>query len=927
MREIQRCLEFSPEHIHPVRQTRTSRMPIILWAIATLLGVFAPSTSAQIVDTRLGEGFFQVGPTNRTDGFPVFITSKGTPTTPTATGSSFSLEPCLTPKSTTGDPCGLAAATEPGVFDPDKTMVWSTNYPSEIFYYRATSGVPVPGSVRTVLWEAALEAAFLGGVPKANDQVLFARFRVVVPPATLKPVTHYVLKHPYGVLEFDTDNNGVFRTTVDDGCVGPPCGDFSQILHTPNLGGMLHQNPLPAPQDGVQYLGTTGLEVASTGSPIGFDRLELWEVSPTGAETIIGSNSGFDITGRVFDGPIPPFVDVTRSSYTLAPGGTSRIEVFARALPGSIVTASINGFTQQLTSDPQGQGNFFASFNAGSSSVPPFVRVTASNALGTASSFTDSPITDHISIDSAAYNPTTKRLSVIARSSDSANNPEISVTDVDLPPAVLGILSANTLNVDLPVPPAVIRLNSSKGGTTTRGIELMNGLQSSVVSIRTAAGSPNPAMTVDSGAAFTLHVAVTDAAGTPIASAGTVTIVDGSQAISGPINQDPITLNYTVTLLGLTTVPSAQHPLKAVFSGDGFHLGATSANATAVTVRYPTNVVVTPSPLSGSANSPLAVTATVSSAGPSALVVGSTMRFFITDANAVQSTSDVLVTTATAASRAITLNWVPSVGGRYTVVAAYLGDSLYSASTNSASVIANIGVTPTMTVSALQGSYLPLQQFIGSVSLPSTASGSVRFEIGTTFFDARNNGTGVWTATLTTPAAGGVFTATARYTPDANSLFSAATQSVTSRVQFPLSVQAKILAAQTATPTATTLSRTTVSQGSGADLWGLVSATGTTTLPTTTATTVNFTVSANPADTVSTAAQKALCSANQNVVLGGTSGARAGGNDKASFNWRVSTTTRLAQGVSVGCRLTVTVTTTDLNFARGSVVVPFTLTR
>ncbi len=799
--------------------------------IVSLLGTNAHAQT--LANNRYGAGLFQAGPLTRTDGFPLFYTSKGTAAnaaTQTNPQSSYTLEPCIVdPTVDRTDPCGLLIAGLAGVYNPALPISFPDNYPPETFYYRNTAKIPSvePGNVKNLVWEVAIEGSFFPGPNPARGQnVTFARFRINA-FSSLAPNTEYVLRHPYGDIRFVTDATGDFRTTSDEGCLGPPCGAFDQILTTQNVGGMMRAAVLPARLPAGQFLSTPGTEVPAVGSPIGRNQIEIYKVVNS-VETLVTTHNTFDITGKVFDGPVPPYVFIDRSTYSLqTSSSTPIIEVFARSLPGATVTAVAGTASAQMTGDAS--GHFFASFPAGSATlVPTSVRVTA--VANTATTVATSPITDHVVVDSAYYNTVTKGFSINAHSSDTPDTPVITVFNTAAPPVAIGTLTSNSLDIQVLAPPAVVRLVSSKGGVSTRALELVNGLLPSTTSFSDATGAaPNLAVTVDSGAPFSLTATVRNSGGNLIATSQTVVFLEGTKPLTGPIAQDPATLTFTGTISGLTTTPTAQHTITAAFAGDLVYGPSTSTASTVVTVRYPTSVTVTPATISGAVGTATTVTATVTTSGLPALTVGSFMRFYITNSAGNVTTSDVAVTSANAGTRAITLSWVPATAGTYSIAAAYLGDAQFSASLKSAAVTATVGAVASMNFSTLQTSYTLGQQFPVSVTLPTDAVGSVQFQIGATLWSATNNGSGVWSTNVNAPSTGGAFTITATYQPTAPSPYGSVTKTASSSVKFSLTARAVVVDGGT-TITSTTTTKA-FSQKRNGDFYAFVSAVGTSTLP------------------------------------------------------------------------------------------------
>lgn len=120
------------------------------------------------------------------------------------------LQPCLlTP--------GFDPATPP--FGPIGTVL-SGNFPDESFYFAASvdlspANVRLPGRNQDIkiLWQAALEQAFLSGIAP-GAQSIFLRTQVDI--AGLVPGETYTLATPYGPMTVVADAIGGGRTRFED---------------------------------------------------------------------------------------------------------------------------------------------------------------------------------------------------------------------------------------------------------------------------------------------------------------------------------------------------------------------------------------------------------------------------------------------------------------------------------------------------------------------------------------------------------------------------------------------------------------------------------------------------------------------------------------------------------------------------------------
>jgi hypothetical protein len=159
--------------------------------------------------------------------FPKWYTAPLNPTPPPLGG--LSLTPCLSP---TVDLVGLPMCVllpEPG-FNPALPVVFSSNFPSESFYFIADAIILDLGGGNRATYRAAVEAAFANGVPAAGQQITFARVRFTISA----PVSGtYRITHPFGQAVFPgvTAGPAAIRVQEDIG-QGAPGGPFG-LIDTP----------------------------------------------------------------------------------------------------------------------------------------------------------------------------------------------------------------------------------------------------------------------------------------------------------------------------------------------------------------------------------------------------------------------------------------------------------------------------------------------------------------------------------------------------------------------------------------------------------------------------------------------------------------------------------------------------------------------
>lgn len=544
---------------------------ISIWACAT------GSAHAQVVsDVRLGVGLNAVGPATN-NGFPAYYTANGTGQT---------VEPCLTnplnnSKGPGTDLCGLSGFIYPQ--GDQSPLVIGTNFVNEFFYASAQSTLTLPSGAK-VTYVNALLGSFLPAPWQAGNQTVFSRFRLII-TGSLAPLTTYTLTHPFGAFTFTTPQfspvagnptaafDGSYRYTIDNGCLGPPCGTFNQVLTTNIIGGFLEWNPAAANGVGappVGYLGDPNVLSPVKGSPTGNNLVRF-----QGPGIDVQSDL-FSVTGKRFAGVPPPMLNIDRTTYSNTASGRT-IDILARSAPNATVTATLGGVTQTLNSD--NAGHFSKSF---ASTAPAGSAITLTAAVSGASATLPSILTDQIIVDGATYD-STGALTVQAHSSDQSLNPVLTVQTNDRIPIALGTTSAGVLSKAMNAPPGVIKITSTQGGAAVQTVHVLNSpliipttKASSTTTLSLAAGSTNPSAvgtvsfvaTVPAGA--TGSVTFTDTSVTPSATLGTVPLVAGAR---------------TATLT--TTLTAGVHSIVASYSGDAQFLSSASS-ALSQTVQPPT---------------------------------------------------------------------------------------------------------------------------------------------------------------------------------------------------------------------------------------------------------------------------------------------------------------------------------------------------
>src|SRR5437867_13226965 len=144
--------------------------PNMKWWIS-LTVVACVMLTAALASAQQAQGLTAVGAPDPANGYPKWYIDR----------NGVQLAPCLvTPAD---DPCALA-----GTFpNPAAPIVFPTNFPDELFYWRATAVISgIGGGTGKAVLVMALEGAFGGATGTAPDgngaQIVFARYRGRVLP-------------------------------------------------------------------------------------------------------------------------------------------------------------------------------------------------------------------------------------------------------------------------------------------------------------------------------------------------------------------------------------------------------------------------------------------------------------------------------------------------------------------------------------------------------------------------------------------------------------------------------------------------------------------------------------------------------------------------------------------------------------------------
>ena len=337
-------------------------------AVLGMVTVSAPAAEAAVVSAaRTAQG-----------GFPTWYQDN----------SGDRVEPCLE----ASDANCVLPTTEPN-FDPASPLVFPTNFPSEFFYALATSdnvatpgcGTSPPGRAFVTL---ALEGAFIGGLPKAGDQMTFGRVRVRA-TSGLCAGQSYTFKHPFGSVTLTANAAGAIPVntpgaTQDTGCLAPsalaPC-DFALANDSRVMGsatnGFLRWDPAVAPAVTPGYLGD-GVTLHPIVGANGANSLNGLELSgPDGAGgTFTGSTNLFTVAGRLAELSASPspldFGGVqTGTTSAVKTVTVTNLNKNAIALPQNAVSINNNAFRlsgtntcSRVTIQPNGTCTFGVAFSA-----------------------------------------------------------------------------------------------------------------------------------------------------------------------------------------------------------------------------------------------------------------------------------------------------------------------------------------------------------------------------------------------------------------------------------------------------------------------------------------------------------------------------------------------------------------------------------
>lgn len=437
------------------------------------------------------------GPINPTNTLPAYFQD----------GNGLALTLCL-------DQNGLCVL--PPEFDQTITpgapaIVFPSNFPDETFWWTADATMDVgPNLTEPAVLGLALETAFLSLPVTPGEGITFLRINLKQ-LSGLTPNSTYTVTHPFGSFTFPTDalgdakNAGGQAYRAEDGCFGPPCLTFPQLLAaaTTSIGPFLRAaNPLPP----AGYIGDPRINQTVTGGTNGNEfRIDGPDIGGPGVDTI--STPLFSISGKIFNGRLATPLIVDRTTYNR--GASGAVEIFATSATTAVVKVSGGPnlpATPVTLAKKDANGHFYKRIQlADASTLPSTVTLSAANA-GNRLSTVSSPLVDVVTITEANYNARAQTLTIGAVSSD-----ESPTTPPTLTATGYGALVDGTLTVPLlAIPPAMVTVTSSAGGADSKLVNVAPRSISGKVTKAGGKGVAGVAVTLDGPSAA---VTITDLLG------------------------------------------------------------------------------------------------------------------------------------------------------------------------------------------------------------------------------------------------------------------------------------------------------------------------------------------------------------------------------------------------------------------------------
>jgi hypothetical protein len=308
-------------------------------------------------------------------------------------------------------------------------------FADEHFYFSAGAEFvdPLPGGLKKILWEAAVEAAFAVDVTPGG-QMVFTRIRMRLEDVPVSGT--YTFLHPYGedVLEgvagdriFHTEDIGVACAQGTFDCAMQ--GRLGPFLLPADAPGGAELPPFSDPLVSTKlYIADPARVGPVTGGPVrNFVRVEGPPGSNLGGPGIdFIETTDFSLMGRLHSEPLPSLITVDRASYTRA-GATKKVDVFATGQPTA--QGRLPGQPRPAAQDPVLSFFTVPCYDADGVLVPPTGTGIAMRQSGTAywnvtpvdpipaavcvkdSVIPDAPlyiekaVTDHVTVLEALYDP------------------------------------------------------------------------------------------------------------------------------------------------------------------------------------------------------------------------------------------------------------------------------------------------------------------------------------------------------------------------------------------------------------------------------------------------------------------------------------------------------------------------------------------
>jgi hypothetical protein len=455
--------------------------------------------------------------------------------------------------------------------------VFPTNWFDEHFWFAAgaaidTTPLGAPGGKASLT--LATEAAFSAAVANGN-QIVFNRIRVLLNPVPADGTYRFIT--PYVTMDFPDVVAGSRIFFTDDVGVGCPEPDFSCALSS-NLGPYLRASDseggaaLPLVQvNGTTMITDPALPTFVTGGSNGNKfRIEYYAPGLTpgvDAPSRVAETNQFNVMGRVHTDRIASPMSVARATYTRKDGPTgtteSYIDVFASAQAGLAGPGAVQA-TPNLSIVPAGgvQGSLMSAGTPDLQQVYPFwgqaavtgtvpASVQVINNADVPPTVMAATVTDAVTITEALFDPQAGRLTVKARSSDTASGSpaQLSIEGLGVPcDDVVGASIATN------VAPARVTVLSNKGGkatvpvlvkTAARPFQIPDGtvstLEDTPIEVNLAAISG-----VTTGGTFTIHASPTH---------GSLVLINGGSYAYAPAANyfGPDSMSFTVTAGGQTS--------------------------------------------------------------------------------------------------------------------------------------------------------------------------------------------------------------------------------------------------------------------------------------------------------------------------------------------------------------------------------------